>query len=215
MAIRYLDVLLLLGPSFVGWFILYTFSVGALATTALIASVRFVAVVAELDRTRDALAFEAANAERRRLSSDVHDVLGHSLTAISLKADLARRLLETDREAAARELDELLLIADEQAGELDAVSTDARTVGFAAEATAAIALLRSAGIEVEARLELGELDAATSTALGFAIREASTNILRHARAQRAWIVAVAEDGHVRLESSTTARRRPPSSAGPA
>ena len=48
------------------------------------------AVVAELDRTRDALAHEAANAERLRLSSDVHDVLGHSLTAISLKADLAR-----------------------------------------------------------------------------------------------------------------------------
>ena len=134
---------------------LYTFSVGALASTALIASVRFVAVVAELDRTRDALAYEAANAERRRLSSDVHDVLGHSLTAISLKADLARRLLATDRDGAARELDELLLIADEQAGELDAVSTDARTVGFAAEAQAAIALLRSAGIEVDARLELG------------------------------------------------------------
>ena len=52
-------------------------------------------MVAELDRTRDALAFEAANAERLRLSSDVHDVLGHSLTAISLKADLARRLLRT------------------------------------------------------------------------------------------------------------------------
>ena len=93
MAIRYFDELSLLGPSFVAWFVLYTFAIGALATTALIASVRFVAVVAELDRTRDALAFEAANAERRRLSSDVHDVLGHSLTAISLKADLARRLL--------------------------------------------------------------------------------------------------------------------------
>jgi two-component system sensor histidine kinase DesK len=199
MAVRYLDELLLLGPSFVGWFLLYMFSVGALAATALIASVRFVAVVAELDRTRDALAYEAATAERRRLSSDVHDVLGHSLTAISLKADLARRLLETDRAGAARELDELLVIADEQAGELDAVSTDARTVGFDAEAQAAIALLRSAGIEVHTRLEPGDLDAATSTALGFAVREASTNILRHARAQHAWIVASCEDGRARVE----------------
>ena len=216
MAIRYLDVLLVLGPSFVGWFILYTFSVGALATTALIASVRFVAVVAELDRTRDALAFEAANAERRRLSSDVHDVLGHSLTAISLKADLARRLLETDREAAARELDELLLIADEQAGELDAVSTDARTVGFAAEATAAIALLRSAGIAVEARLELGELDAATSTRAGLrdprGVDEHPPPRPRPARLDRR---RRARTGSVRLEHRQRRRDRDaPSSAGP-
>ena len=112
-AVRYSDELLLLGPSFIGWFVLYTTVLGTLASTALVASVRFVAVVAELDRTRDALAHEAANAERLRLSSDVHDVLGHSLTAISLKADLARRVLADDRDAAARELDELLLIADE------------------------------------------------------------------------------------------------------
>jgi two-component system sensor histidine kinase DesK len=195
-AVRYFDEILLFGgDSFLGWFLLYTLVLGLLATTALIASVRFVAVVAELERTRDALAFEAASAERRRLSSDVHDSLGHSLTAISLKADLARRLVADDREAAAVELDELLVIADE----LDPVAGDARVVGFEAEVTAATALLRSAGIDVDARLELDGLDDATSTTLGWAIREASTNILRHARAQRVWIVAVCEDGQARVD----------------
>ena len=199
LAVHWFDETSALGASFVAWYVLYTFSIGALASTALIASVRLVAVVAELDSTRDALAHEAANAERRRLSSDVHDVLGHSLTAISLKADLARRLLAADRDAAARELDELLEIADDQAGELDAVSTDARAVGFEAEAQAAIALLRSAGIEVDARLDVGLIDEATSTTLAWAIREASTNILRHARAQRAWIVASNVDGQTRVD----------------
>ena len=96
----------------VAWCVLYWTALNGLAAIALVASVRFVAVVAELDRTRDALAREAAHAERRRLSSDVHDMLGHSLTAISLKADLARRLLAADRAGAARELDDLLVLAD-------------------------------------------------------------------------------------------------------
>ncbi|MDA0174247.1 histidine kinase [Solirubrobacter taibaiensis] len=193
MTVRYWGELSPLGPGTVAWCVLYWIAIGGLAAIALVASVRFVAVVAELDRTRDALAREAANAERRRLSSDVHDMLGHSLTAISLKADLARRLLAADRDGAARELDDLLVLADQQNSELAAVAGAARAVGFEAEATAAIGLLRSAGITVEADLAPGPLTPEASTALGWAVREAATNILRHARARNAWITAAADE----------------------
>ena len=156
--------------------------------------------------------------ERRRLSSDVHDMLGHSLTAISLKADLARRLLAADRAGAARELDDLLMLADQQSSELASVAGAARAVGFEAEATAAIGLLRSAGITVDGRARAGRRSTPeASTALGWAIREAATNILRHARARHAWITAAADEHGMRAgsRSSTTARRPRPACAGPA
>jgi hypothetical protein len=70
-----------------------------LAIGGLYASARLVAQVDELETTRAALARGAVDAERRRLSGDLHDVLGQSLTALSLKADLARRLVAADRAA--------------------------------------------------------------------------------------------------------------------
>lgn len=182
------------------WNAVYWLVVSTLVVAGVWASVRLVPIVAELDAARDALAAGAVRTERRRLSRDLHDVVGQSLTAISLKGDLARRLIEADRAGATREVVELEAVASSLADEIAAVARDDREVAFATEAGAAIDLLRLAGIDVVADLEVDGLGAETSAALGFAMREGATNILRHADARQCTIVAArGEDGVVRLE----------------
>jgi len=163
------------------------------------ASARLVPIVAELEAARDALVANAVRSERRRLSRDLHDVLGQSLTAISLKGDLARRLIGADRGAAAREIEELEAVASSLAAEIEAVARDEREVAFAVEAGAAVDLLRLAGIEVAVDLRVEGLDYDASALLGWAMREGATNILRHADARSCSIRAVREDGVARLE----------------
>jgi signal transduction histidine kinase len=181
------------------WNAAYWVVVSSLVIAGVCASVRLVPIVAELDAARDALAAGAVRTERRRLSRDLHDVVGQSLTAISLKADLARRLIDGDRAGAAREVGELEAVASSLAAEVEAVARNDREIAFATEAGAAVDLLRLAGIDVQATLDVDGIGADASAVLGFAMREGATNILRHADARRCTIHAVRENGVVRLE----------------
>jgi signal transduction histidine kinase len=181
------------------WNTLYLWALTSLSVVGLYGSARLVGLLAELDATRHTLAESAVRIERKRLSSDLHDVLGQTLTAISLKGDLARRLIDRDRDRAAAEVDDLVALATGQAGEMRAVASGEHEVAFDSEITNAIGLLEAAGIRVDADLALGRLDAETSMLLGFAVREGATNILRHARARECAIRAVREDGRLALE----------------
>ena len=181
------------------WNAAYFLTVSSLVAAGVIASARLVPIVAELDAARDALAASAVRSERRRMSRDLHDVLGQSLTAISLKGDLARRLIGADRAGAAREIGELEAVAISLADEIEAVGRDAREVAFATEAGAAVDLLRLAGIDVRAELNVEGIAPDASAVLGFAVREGATNILRHADARACIIHAVRQDGVIRLE----------------
>jgi signal transduction histidine kinase len=181
------------------WNAAYWLTVSSLVVAGVCASARLVPIVAELDAARDALAANAVRSERRRLSRDLHDVLGQSLTAISLKGDLARRLIEGDRAAAAHEIGELEAVASSLAEEIEAVARDEREIAFATEAGAAVDLLRLAGIDVRTRLDVEGIAPDASAVLGFAVREGATNILRHADARTCTIHAVRENGLVRLE----------------
>jgi two-component system, NarL family, sensor histidine kinase DesK len=181
------------------WNAAYLLTVSSLVAAGMTASARLVPIVAELDAARDALAAGAVRPERRRMSRDLHDVLGQSLTAISLKGDLARRLIGADRAAAAREIDELEPVAISLAAEIEAVGRDEREVAFATEAGAATDLLRLAGIDVRADLDVDGIAPDASAVLGFAIREGATNILRHADARRCTIHAARRDGVIRPE----------------
>jgi two-component system sensor histidine kinase DesK len=181
------------------WNAAYWLTIFGLVVAGTCASARLVPIVAELDAARDALAANAVRSERRRLSRDLHDVLGQSLTAISLKGELARRLLRGDRAAAAREISELEVVASSLAEEIEAVARDEREVAFVTEAGAAVDLLRLAGIDVAVDLRVEDLDGDASALLGWAMREGATNILRHADARSCSIRAVREDGVARLE----------------
>ena len=181
------------------WNAAYWTTIFSLVVAGVCSSARLVPIVAELDAARDALVANAVRSERHRLSRDLHDVLGQSLTAISLKGDLARRLIGADRAGAAREIEELDVVASSLAAEIEDVARDEREVAFASEAGAAVDLLRLAGIDVAVDLRVEGLSYDASALLGWAIREGATNILRHADARRCTIRAVREDGVVRLE----------------
>jgi two-component system sensor histidine kinase DesK len=166
------------------WHVLYAVAIDTLAIGGLFASARLVARVDDLEETRAALARSAVDAEHRRLSSDLHDVLGQSLTALSLKADLARRLVHADRDRAVAELDGMLRLAAEQEAEVKAITRGARTVELGAEIAAAGALLEAAGARLVCEVDLEGLDDEARTLLAWVVREGATNVVRHARPRR-------------------------------
>ncbi len=181
------------------WAVAYMIALDVLAIGGLYASARLVAQVDELETTRAALARGAVDAERRRLSGDLHDVLGQSLTALSLKADLARRLVPADRARAAEEIDGLLRLATDQAAEVAAVTRGERTVELAVEVREAVALLEAAGARVTCDVRLDDVDPASGALLGWVVREGATNVLRHARPRRCTLRIGAGAGTLVLE----------------
>lgn len=191
------------------WTESYMLAILALTSVGLYASVRMIAVLAELEVSRDALAEQATCAERRRFSADLHDLLGQSLTAIALKGDLARRLTAAgDRVGAERELSQLVALTASQEDEVAAVTRDDRAVAFSVEAENAIDLLRAAGVTVvsDLDLDLDTLEPDVSAVLGWAVREGTTNVLRHATATHCAIVAWRQHGAIVLELTNDGAR---------
>jgi two-component system sensor histidine kinase DesK len=183
------------------WDFCYGVTQGALAVIAAYGAARLVTALNELDRARDRHVQYAVQAERRRAWGDLHDVLGQTLTAITLKADLARRMVRRSPERSLAELDELTELAGGQAHELGVIARGERTVSFDDELNNAVSLLAAAGIRVTVTVDTGanDLDEPTSRLLGWTVREGTTNILRHTRARRVWIEAWRESADITLE----------------
>jgi two-component system, NarL family, sensor histidine kinase DesK len=166
----------------------------ATGAVALYGSARLVRVVAELDAARTELAELAVGRERLRVSRDLHDLLGHSLSAVSLKGDLAIRLLGRDPPAARAEIESLTGVAREALRGVRAVARDEHAISLRTETDGAVALLGAAGIRAHVDLDLPELSQATETVLAWAVREGVTNVLRHSRAGTCSITAAVRDG---------------------
>ncbi|MEU7832351.1 histidine kinase [Nonomuraea sp. NPDC049129] len=152
-------------------------------------------LVRELQEARQALARAAVVEERLRAARDLHDLLGHSLAAILLKCELARRL---DPARARAELVDVLAMTEKAEGDLRVISGARPALSLAAEAESARSVLAAAGIQVELGLAHAELSAEVENVLGTVLREAVTNVLRHSSARHCAITTVVEDGVVRL-----------------
>jgi signal transduction histidine kinase len=152
-------------------------------------------LVRELQEARQALARAAVVEERLRAARDLHDLLGHSLAAILLKCELARRL---DPVRARAELADVLAMAEKAEGDLRVISGEQPAMSLAAEAESARSVLAAAGIQVELGLARAELSAEVENVLGTVLREAVTNVLRHSSARHCAITTVVEEGVVRL-----------------
>ena len=131
----------------------------------------------------------AALAERERIGRDLHDLLGHTLSMVALKADLAARLVERDAVAAQGEIGAVAAIARDALAQVRAAVSGIRNAGIAAELASARLLLETDGVAfdyaLDERFAAAALPAAVESALAMTVREAATNIQRHARAQRA------------------------------
>lgn len=129
--------------------------------------------------------------ERERVARDVHDVLGHTLTVIALKSELAGKLLERDPGRAQTELREITHLARESIEEVRQTVAGLKVQSLFEEITAASQALESAGIDLQregsAWSDLDSIPAVNQAIFAWVIREATTNIIRHAAARRATI----------------------------
>ncbi len=121
-------------------------------------------------------------AERERIARDLHDVLGHTLSLIALKSQLASKLADRDPQRAVAEIRDVEQIARTSLDELREAVAGYRAAGIPEELAHAHDVLSSAGLNIEMEAEDVRLAAAHESVLALAIREAVTNIVRHARA---------------------------------
>jgi two-component system sensor histidine kinase DesK len=138
----------------------------------------------ELQHTRAELARAAVAAERERIGRDLHDILGHSLTAIAVKAGLARRLADRDPAGSAAEIGDIERLAREALSDVRATAAGYRDVSLAGELAVARSVLQAAGIAVEMPSAVDDVTPAGREVFGYVVREAVTNVVRHSRATR-------------------------------
>lgn len=136
---------------------------------------------ADYTRVRDEL---TVTAERDRVARDVHDVLGHSLTVVSVKAELAARLLDRDPVRARAELVEIQGLARQALAEVRATVGGLRATGLDEELAGAAVALRAAGIAAELPASGTALDPRRRAVAAWVLREAVTNVVRHSGAAR-------------------------------
>lgn len=164
----------------------------------LVAVRRLMELVRELDAARAQVAELAAREERLRLSRDMHDLLGHNLSVIALKSQLARKLLGRDPTAAEGEVRDIESVARTSLQEARAAVQGLRSASLASELDRAREALEAAGIEPVVSAA-GPLSAGVETLLGFAAREGVTNVIRHSQATRCEIAVRRIDEVAELE----------------
>jgi two-component system sensor histidine kinase DesK len=156
------------------------------------------AVLWEAERAREVEARLAVAEERLRFGRDLHDVLGRNLSVISLKSELAVQLARRGRPEAVEQMIEVQRIAQESQREVRAVVRGYREADLGAELAGAQGVLTAAGIACEVRAEAAGLPPEVQSALGWVVREATTNVLRHGDADRCEVVLRVPEGHVVL-----------------
>lgn len=138
--------------------------------------------------------------QREQVGRDVHDILGHSLTVIAVKTELAQRLVERDPERCRTELEDVLELTRSSLDEVRATVTQLQTPHLGAQLAAAETALAAAGIHVERPTRIPDVDDARSHLLAWCLREAVTNVIRHSNASRCVItmsgsgLTVTDDG---------------------
>lgn len=150
-------------------------------------------MVRQLRAAQEEIAALAVSAERERLARDLHDLLGHSITTIAVKAGLARRVLETahDEAAAIEEIRSIEALARSTLADVRATVTEYREVSLPAELAGAREALRAAEIRADLPSAVDNVRPELQGVFGYVVREAVTNVIRHSGA-RAVRVALGE-----------------------
>ncbi len=137
----------------------------------------------QLSKARAELAEMAVAQERERFARDLHDLLGHSLSVIALKAELAGRMLADRPDDAAREVAELEQVARTALGEVRDAVSGYRQPTLEGELAGARMALSAAGIEADVQQTHVALDPAVEAVLAWTVREGATNVIRHSGAR--------------------------------
>jgi two-component system sensor histidine kinase DesK len=171
------------------------------ALAGLIVSIifRFINAISELRRTREELAQSAVDAERLRFARDMHDLLGHTLSVMVVKAQVVRRLAGRDPEAATAQAADIEEIGRHALTEVRQAITGYRGRGLAPELAAAEAALTGAGFTVAVRQGGAELPSEVDALLGWVVREGVTNVIKHSGGHQCEIDVHHTDGEASVE----------------
>lgn len=142
----------------------------------------------------------ATKEERNRLARDLHDILGHSLTVVAVKAELAGRLVRLDPDRAEAEIRDVERLARDALAEVRAAVSGNREVTLAAEIANARTALAAAGIDAELPAAIDDVPAERRELFGWVVREGITNVVRHSGASHCEVrvtpstVSISDDG---------------------
>jgi two-component system sensor histidine kinase DesK len=153
----------------------------------------------ELHATREELARLAVSDERLRIARDLHDLLGHSLSVVALKSELARKLLASDPARAEAELEDIQSISRTALGEVREAVHGYRRLALVEALHSAQTALAAAGIECHLSDADVPLPADVDAVLAWAVREGTTNVIRHSHARHCAIRVRADDHRAALE----------------
>ena len=160
---------------------------------------------AQLRLSHDEVRGLAATAERERIGRDLHDLLGHTLSLITLKLELSRKLFDRDPEKARHEMAEAEAVARHALAQVRSAVTGMRAGDLAAELASARLLLESSGVALDYGFAPADLPEKVECGLCLILREAVTNIARHAQASTASIALAREHACVQLCISDNGR----------
>ena len=162
-------------------------------------------LIAELHQAREEVKHLAVNEERLRLARDLHDLAGHSMATITLKAELARRLIAMDAAAAEKQVADIEQVSRQALADIREAVSGYRRATLAVETVSARTALEAAQISFEVDPELlrrsGTLAPAAEAVLAWCLREAVTNVVRHSGAS--WCRARLIEARVNGETTLT------------
>ena len=187
-------LLLHISPWSWGFAAAFTLIVG---TTNLFTSYRMRAT-SKLQMAHEEIEQLAKLAERERIARDLHDVLGHTLSVIVLKSELAGRLFARDPQRAAAEIADVEMISRKALGEVREAIRGYRAEGLAAEIKRAHSTLDAAGVTLVCEEKPPALNPTVESVISLVVREAVTNIVRHAHASHCQMTFSAQNGHSSL-----------------
>lgn len=160
---------------------------------------RLAALVNEVHDARVELTRMAVAEERLRFARDLHDLLGYSLSAITLKCELTYRLVTKHPDKAQHELSEILPIARQALSDVRWVASSYRELSFEKECNSVRSVLAAAEVDVHLDLEYRQLPSNVSTVLATMLREGVTNLLRHSKASHCDITVRHTADHVSID----------------
>lgn len=154
----------------------------------------------KLRKANEEIEHLAKVAERERIARDLHDLLGHTLSVITLKSELAGKLMDRDPERAATEIREVEQVSRQALSDVRDAIRGYRSKGLVAELAHAKCTLETAGLAVQCDAATTmQLPAVQESVLSLAVREAVTNVVRHARARTCRLRIAQDNGTCRLE----------------
>ena len=176
-----------------------TIAYGTFLSTMVTAAILSLSeAVRELQAAREKLAHQAVEKERLRFSRDLHDLLGHTLSVIVVKSEAARRLAPRNLDAALTQIGDIESVGRQALTEIREAVTGYREGSLATELDRARSALSAAAVEPVVRRSGAPLAPQTEALLGWVVREAVTNVLRHAGATRCEITVESDPERVSL-----------------